>query len=377
MHVPFKKPYYTGNELHNIQLAMNEGHLGGDGMFTKKCNTIFKELYGFEHNYLTTSCTDALEMCALLADIKEGDEVIVPSYTFVATASAFALQGAKIVFADSLSNSPTLDIDTVEALITPRTKVLVLVHYAGICFSPDQAIALAKKHHLILIEDAAQAIDAYYDDKPVGSFGDLATFSFHDTKNVIAGEGGLLVVNNPAFVTRATVLYDKGTNRSAYMRGEVAKYEWIDIGSSFLASDIAAAFLYAQMEAVKLITAQRRSIWARYEALLTEGKNKGYFELPFVPEKSVYNGNIFYITCKNEKERNDLSAYLKQNGISATFHYVALHQSPYYLKTHEPHTLPQAEKYSQCLLRLPLYMELTTEQQDYVCEHILAFYRNK
>ena len=271
--IPFNKPYLTGNETKYIETAVNSGKISGNGEFTKKCQSFFEEKYGLKKCLLTTSCTDALEMAAILCDIKQGDEVIVPSYTFVSSALAFVRQGAKIVFADSLPYHPNIDVDKVESLITKKTKAIVPVHYAGMACDMDKIMALAEKHNLFVIEDAAQAIDSYYfnkngEKKPLGSIGDLATFSFHETKNIISGEGGMLVINNEKFIKRAEIIWEKGTNRAEFFRGEVNKYGWVDTGSSFLPSEIIAAFLWAQIENIEDIQAKRKKIWEKYYTLL-------------------------------------------------------------------------------------------------------------
>ena len=278
--IPFNKPYLTGKEAHYLYQAVLSGKISGDGIYTKKCHQFFEERFGFGKALLTTSCTDALEMAALLTNIQPGDEVIAPAYTFVSTVNAFVLRGAKIVFADSEPDNPNLDVSTLAALITPRTKAIVPVHYAGVACDMDPILELAHQHNLFVIEDAAQAIDSYYKGRPLGSLGHLAAFSFHETKNVIAGEGGMLAITDPQFKDRAEVIREKGTNRSAFFRGEIDKYGWVDVGSSFLPSDIIAAFLYAQLENLDAIQTRRRHIWDRYDAGLRPLEASGFFSCP-------------------------------------------------------------------------------------------------
>lgn len=374
--IPFNKPHLTGKETHYIYEAVASGKLSGNGIFTQKCQRFFEERYGFRKCLLTSSCTDALEMSAILLDIKEGDEVIIPSYTFVSTANAFVLRGAKILFADSRADEPNLDICTIEALITPRTKAIVVVHYAGIACDMDAVMDLAEKHNIAVVEDAAQAIDAYYKGRPLGSIGHLSAFSFHETKNIISGEGGMLVVNDERLVQRAEIIWEKGTNRSAFFRGEVDKYGWVDIGSSFLPSDMTAAFLYAQLEHLDGIQARRIQLWQQYYQALSALQEKGLVRLPFIPEYSTNNAHMFYIVCKNLEERTALITYLKAQNIHAVFHYISLHKSPYYSDKHDGRELPYTDFYTDTLVRLPLYYDLTNEEQARVIENII-FYVNR
>ena len=299
MKVPFNKPCFIGKELDYISQAVKSGKISGDGMFTKKCHDFFETIYGFKKALLTTSCTDALEMAAILLDIKEGDEVIVPSFTFVSTANAFVLRGAKIVFVDSCSNHPNMDVTKIESLITKKTKVIVAVHYAGMACDMDVIMELAKKHNLFVVEDAAQSIHSFYKGKPLGSIGHLATFSFHETKNVSSGEGGMLVINDERFVKRAEVIREKGTNRSQFFRGEINKYDWVDIGSSFLPSDIIAAFLYAQLENIDKIQEKRSKIWIKYKEAFNSIATSGKVTLPEIPVNATNNAHIFYLICQS------------------------------------------------------------------------------
>jgi dTDP-4-amino-4,6-dideoxygalactose transaminase len=374
MKIPFNKPYLTGKEGHYIYQAVLSGKISGDGVFTKKCHAFFEKKFGFKKTLLTTSCTDALEMAALLINIQPGDEVILPSYTFVSTANAFVLRGAKLVFADSSPENPNMDVRQVEALITKNTKAIVPVHYAGIAVDMDPLLALAERHNLFIIEDAAQAIDAYYKGRPLGSIGSLAAFSFHETKNIMAGEGGMLAVNDDRFVQRAEIIREKGTNRSAFFRGEVDKYGWVDLGSSFLPSDIIAAFLYAQLENLDDIQARRKSLWDRYYQALRPLEAQSRIRLPFIPAYATNNAHMFYLVCGSLEERNGLIELLKERGIYAVFHYLSLHASPFYADRHDGRELPWSDHYADCLLRLPLFYELSEEEVDFITGTVLEYY---
>jgi dTDP-4-amino-4,6-dideoxygalactose transaminase len=316
---------------------------------------------------LTTSCTDALEMAALLINVKEGDEVIIPSYTFVSTANAFVLRGAKIVFADSRKDHPGIDENSIEALITAKTKAIVPVHYAGVACDMDKIMDLAQQYNLFVIEDAAQAIDSFYTGrdgikKPLGSIGHLAAFSFHETKNIISGEGGMLVVNDPQFSERAEIIWEKGTNRSAFFRGEVDKYGWVDVGSSFLPSEIIAAFLWAQLENVEDIQQVRKSHWETYNSELKEWANRNEIQLPMIPTYATNNGHLFYLVCKSMEQRQTIIEKLKTKDILSVFHYVSLHNSSFYSDNYRGVVLSESDKYSDCLLRLPLFYELNVQE---------------
>lgn len=376
MKIPFNKPYLTGNETKYISEALTIGSISGDGVFSQKCQGFFEQNYSFKKTLLTTSCTDALEMAAILLDIQAGDEVIVPAYTFVSTANAFVLQGANIVFADSEPHTPNIDVAQVEDLITPQTKAIVVVHYAGVACDMDAVMALANKHGLFVVEDAAHAVHSFYKGKPLGSFGHLATFSFHKTKNIICGEGGLLVINDDQFINRAEIISQKGTNRSAFMRGEVHKYEWVDIGSSFLPPDTSAAFLYAQLEQLPDIQAKRQEIWQHYYQSLALLPQQGWAQLPYTPEYAQANAHIFYLLCQSPQDRNQLMDYLKQRGIQAVFHYLSLHQSPFYQGQHEyaKRALPNSDKYTNCLLRLPFFYDLSLAQQQEVIQAVISYF---
>ncbi|MDP4285618.1 MAG: dTDP-4-amino-4,6-dideoxygalactose transaminase [Bacteroidota bacterium] len=374
-YIPFNKPYYTGNETSYIQQAVQSGKISGDGIFTEKCHKFFEEKYGFKKCLLTTSCTDALELAALLIDIQPGDEVILPSYTFVSTANAFVLRGAKLVFVDSTKENPDMDVKGIEPLITDRTKAIVPVHYAGIACDMDPLMTLAKKYNLYVIEDAAQAIDSYYKGRPLGSIGHLAAFSFHETKNVISGEGGMLAINDDQFINRAEIIREKGTNRSQFFRGEVNKYGWVEPGSSFLPSDIIAAFLYAQLENIETIQSKRKQLWKCYNENLLSLQPK--IQLPFIPDYATNNAHMFYIVCDGLEERMALINYLKSHDILSVFHYLSLHQSPYYEQKHDGRVLKNSDHYTDCLLRLPMYFELELSDVTRICQLIIKFYSSE
>lgn len=375
MNINFNKPYLSGKETAYITEAVASMKISGDGIFTKKCHQFFEEKYGFKKALLTTSCTDALEMAAILLDIKEGDEVIAPSYTFVSTVNAFVLRGAKIIFADSCIDNPNIDADKIEALITEKTKVIVPVHYAGMACDMDKIMQLANKYNLFVVEDAAQAIDSYYKDKPLGSIGHMAAFSFHETKNIISGEGGMLIINDERFVTRAEIIREKGTNRSSFFRGEVDKYGWVDIGSSFLPSDIIAAFLYAQIENLDDIQSKRKHIWNQYYDGLKELQTKGKLKLPHLPDYGSNNAHMFFIQCSSLEERTQLIEYLKKDSVHSVFHYLSLHKSPYYMSKHDGRELLQSDNYADTLLRLPFYYDLSENDIQRINNLIISFYK--
>ena len=378
MKVPFNKPFLTGKEAHYMYQAVYSMKLSGNGMFTKKCQQFFEEKYGFKKAVMTTSGTDALEMAAILCDVKPGDEVIVPSYTFVSSALAFVRQGARIIFADSCKDNPNIDVDKIEALITDKTKVIVPVHYAGVACDMDKIMEIANRHNILVVEDAAQAIDSYYKGKPLGGIGHLGCFSFHETKNVTAGgEGGLLSVNDERFIRRAEIIWEKGTNRAEFFRGMVNKYGWVDTGSSFLPAEINSAFLWAQLESLETIQAKRKAIWDMYYNGLKELAVKGYFEMPDIPEYATNNGHMFYLVCRSLDERTKLIAFLKEQGIGAVFHYLSLHLSDYYREHHEGEipNLPNCDRFADCLVRLPMFFELTDEDAKKVILSINDFYK--
>jgi len=356
--IPFNKPYFVGNEVQYIQDAVNSGKLSGNGNFTKKCQKYFKQKYHFKKCLLTTSCTDALEMASILLNLKQGDEVIMPSFTFVSTANAFVLRGAKIVFADSYADHPNIDPAQIEALITKKTKAIVVVHYGGVACDMDKIMDIAAQHDLFVIEDAGQTVDSFYKGKPLGGIGHLAAFSFHETKNIISGEGGMLVVNDEQFAERAEIIWEKGTNRAAFFRGEVNKYNWVDMGSSFLPSELTASFLFAQLENMELIQKKRIEIWEKYYEAFQSILNKSQFEISQIPEYATNNGNMFYLLCQLKEIRDSLIKYLRSNGVHAVFHYLSLHKSPFYKKNHGTRALPNCDKFSDTIVRLPFYFEL-------------------
>jgi dTDP-4-amino-4,6-dideoxygalactose transaminase len=374
MKIPFNKPFLTGNETAYIEQAVASGKISGDGIFTKKSQALFEHKYGFHKTLLTTSCTDALEMAGLLCDIKAGDEVIVPSFTFVSTANAFVLRGATIVFADSEKDTPNIDCKKLERLITKKTRVIVPVHYAGVACDMDAISRLAKDHHIMVVEDAAQAIDSQYKGKFLGSIGHLGAFSFHETKNIISGEGGMLAVNDEQFSARAEIIREKGTNRSAFFRGEIDKYGWVDIGSSFLPSEIIAAFLFAQLENIKQIQKKRHSLWVAYNEGLQILADKEIIKLPFIPAYATNNAHMYYVICRSLRERNGLIDHLRDNGIHAVFHYLSLHRSAFYCSKHDGRELPFADRYSDCIVRLPMFYELTYEEVEYIVQTIKKYF---
>ena len=383
--IDFNRPHLTGKEAHYMYKAVFAAHLSGNGEYTKKCQAFFQERYGFKKCLLTTSGTDALEMCAMLCDLKPGDEVIIPSYTFVSTALAFLREGAKVVFADSMKRNPNLDAEAIEALITPRTKVIVPVHYAGVACDMDKIMEIAEKHNLLVVEDAAQAIDSYYvhhtpytvhnEKLPLGSIGHLSAFSFHETKNITAGgEGGLLVVNDERFIRRAEILWEKGTNRAEFFRGAVNKYGWVDMGSSFLPAEINAAFLWAQLENLDEIQSKRKALWETYYKHLKPIADKGYFKLPDLPEYASNNAHMFYLVLPDLEKRTALIKYLKEHDIQSVFHYLSLHSSQYYQDKHDGRELPECDRYADTLMRLPMFYDLEIVQVEMICKTIGDFY---
>ena len=377
--IPFSKPFLVGNETRFIKQAVESYQISGNGKYTRLCHQFFENQYGFKKCLLTSSCTDALEMTAILANIQYGDEVIMPTYTFVSTANAFILRGAKIIFVDSREDHPGIDEGKIEEVITEKTKAIVPVHYAGLACDMDMILAIARKHNILVIEDAAQAVDNYYKGKDgvtkaLGSFGHLATFSFHETKNIISGEGGMLVVNDEKFIKRSEIIWEKGTNRSAFWRGEVDKYNWVDIGSSFLPSEITAAFLCAQLEELENIQNKRKEIWNQYDDGLTILKNNGV-GLPNLPKYATNNAHIFYLVCRSSDERTQLIKYLKHSNIDAFFHYICLHNSPYFEEKHDGRKMPNAKRYEECLVRLPLWVNMSKKEVNYVIQKVLEFYK--
>jgi len=397
--IDFNRPHLTGKEAHYMYQAVFNKKLSGNGMFTKKCQNFFETRYGFKKALLVTSGTDALEMCAMLCDLQPGDEVIVPSYTFVSTALAFLRDGAKVIFADSMDSNPNLDAAKLESLITPRTRVIAPVHYAGVACDMDAIMAVAEKHNLLVVEDAAQAVDSYYEVGsnrskssrvqelvmkfgnriPLGGIGHLGAFSFHETKNITSGgEGGLLTINDERFIRRSEILWEKGTNRAEFFRGAVNKYGWVDMGSSFLPAEINAAFLWAQLENLDDIQSKRKKLWEQYFVGLQGLAGEGKIRLPQVPAYATNNGHMFYFACRNLEERTELIKFMKEHDVMTPFHYLSLHKSEYYLNHNDERPdLPNTDMYTDCLVRMPMFYELTMEQVDYIVECIKIFYKGK
>ncbi len=374
MHIPFNKPHYPAASTLAIARAAKAGTISGNGIYTKKCQRFFEERYGVKKALLTTSCTDALEMAGLLAGIQPGDEVILPSFTFVSTANAFVLRGAHLVFADTLSDIPNIDPAQVESLITPRTKAIVVVHYCGIACEMEEIMRLARNNDLIVVEDAAHALDSYYKDKPLGSIGHFGSFSFHETKNIFCGEGGLLTINDQSYINRAEIIWEKGTNRAAFNRGEVDKYNWVDQGSSFLASDALASFLYMQLQILKKIQRKRIAHWNQYDQLLKPLENKGFLKLPVIPSYATVNGNMYYFMMSSPEERDKMLNYLRSNGIQAVFHYLPLHSSLYFRNKHDGRDLPYTDHFAGCIVRLPFFYSLKKRQIDYITNKIFDYF---
>lgn len=374
--------YLSGLEHQYIAEVLFRHQLSGNGYYTKLLDNFFERSFHFAFTLMTGSCTDALEMCALLLDKKEGNEVIVPSYTFVSTALAFVREGFRVVFADCRDDVPCLDEVSLEGLITSRTRAVVVMHYGGISCQMSYIKKLCKAYGLVLIEDAAHALGAYYRDRAgnlhaLGGLGDLSAFSFHQTKIVTCGEGGMLCVNNEFYRERAEYMLEKGTNKIAFERGEVPYYEWVDVGSSFVMSELQAAVLWAQVQKLHDIIAKRQSIWKAYMELLSPLKAEGFLQLPKVPDYAVPNGSIFYILLNNRQERETLCAFLRAKGIETAFHYLPLHLSKFYALKHDGRILPNTQKYSDCLLRLPIHTELTEDDISYICQAINEYFSSQ
>jgi dTDP-4-amino-4,6-dideoxygalactose transaminase len=372
--ITFNKPYLSGEELNYIKDAVTRGKISGNGHYTQKCHDFFQNKYGFTKCLLTTSCTDALEMAAILCNIQSGDEVIVPSFSFVSTANAFVLRGAKIVFADSRADNPGIDEGMIESLITPRTKVIVPVHYAGVACDMDYIMDIAKRHNLLVVEDAAQAIDSFYKGRPLGGIGHFGCFSFHETKNIQCGEGGMLVINDDRFSKRAEIIWEKGTNRAEFFRGEINKYGWVDVGSSFLPSEVVAAFLWAQIEKLDEIQDRRKYLWNLYSEGLKPLSDNSHFKLPAIPQYATNNAHLFYLVCHSIEERSRLIKHFKLNNVQAVFHYLSLHSSDYYVDKHDDRLLPNCDLFADCLVRLPLYYELREDQVNEIVKLLEQLY---
>jgi len=372
--IPFNKPYMTGKELWYISQAHNKGWLAGDGYFTKLCHAWLEEKTGAKKALLTHSCTAALEMAAILADIKPGDEIIMPSYTFVSTANAFVLRGGVPVFVDIRPDTLNIDESKIESAITEKTRAIVPVHYAGVGCEMDTIMKIAEKYDLLVIEDAAQGIMASYKGKPLGSIGHLGAISFHETKNIISGEGGALLINDERFIERAEIIREKGTNRSKFFRGEVDKYTWVDIGSSYLPSELIAAFLWAQMEEAESITARRLSIWQTYHEAFEKLEINGCFRRPYIPHYCQHNAHMYYLLMPDVETRSAFISYMKNHGVHCVFHYVPLHTAPAGRRFGRVHgSMENTARAGDCLVRLPLWVGLE-EQQGYIVEMVLGFF---
>jgi dTDP-4-amino-4,6-dideoxygalactose transaminase len=376
--IPFNKPSVVGSELIYVGQAVAGGHASGDGPFTRRAQAMLEERFGANRVLLTTSCTSALELAALLCDLQPGDEVIVPSYTFVSTANAFVLRGARPVFVDVRPDTLNIDERLIEQAITPRTRAIFPIHYAGVACEMDTIMDIADRHGLMVVEDAAQGVFARYKDRWLGTIGHLGCYSFHETKNISCGEGGALVINDPALEQRAEILREKGTNRSQFMRGEVDKYTWVGVGSSYVPSDMLAAFLLGQIENMEKITRRRGEIFDRYVAILAPLVERGLIRIPVLPQHSTTNYHMFYVLTADIEERTALIAHLRAAGILAVFHYVPLHSSPFAQSLGIPQThLPRTEELSARLLRLPMYFDLNDSEVEDVASTVLDFYRTR
>lgn len=374
--INFNIPPFVGKELDYIKQAINNNKICGDGEFTKKCNNWIEERFNSPKVLLTTSCTHALEMAAILIDIKEGDEVIMPSFTFVSTADAFVMRGAKIVFVDIRPDTMNINEDLIEEAITEKTRAIVPVHYAGVACDMDKIMEIAKKHNLYVIEDAAQGVMSTYKGQPLGTIGDFGCYSFHETKNYSMGEGGALLIKNSDYIEKAEIIREKGTDRSKFFRGQVDKYTWVDFGSSYLPSELNAAYLYAQLENADKINEHRLKIWNKYNEELKELENKGMLQLPCIPEECVHNAHMYYLKLKDIKQRQCFIEYMKENGVQTVFHYIPLHSSPAGEKYGVLYGEDQyTTRYSEKLVRLPLYYGLEDEQVEYIIKTIKEFFQ--
>ena len=376
MFISFNKPPYIGKESEYVLDAVNKGHISGDGEYTKKCAKKLEELSGTKRALLTTSCTHATEMAALLSDIKPGDEVIMPSYTFVSTADAFVLRGATPVFVDIRPDTMNIDETLIEDAITSKTKAIVPVHYAGVGCEMDTIMDIARRHNLTVIEDAAQAIASTYKGKALGTFGDFGCYSFHETKNISMGEGGALLIQNEDLIEPAEIIREKGTNRAKFFRGQIDKYTWVNYGSSYLPSDMNAAYLWAQIENIDIIQKKRLSVWNRYREGLSELEKKEYIEFGMIPDECTNNAHMFYIKVRDLENRTDLLNFLKESGIQAVFHYVPLHSAPAGRKFgrfngEDRYTTKESER----LIRLPLFYSISDEEVEYTIEMLLKYFR--
>ena len=375
--IDFNRPPFVGKELEYIKQAVDSGKLCGDGMFTKRCSQWMNEHLGTGHSLLTTSCTHALEMAAYLCRLEPGDEVIMPSYTFVSTADAFVLRGAKIVFVDIRPDTMNIDERLIEDAITERTKVIVPVHYAGVSCAMDEILDIAKRHNLMVVEDAAQGVNAWYKGKALGTLGDFGCYSFHETKNYSMGEGGALVFQNDEYLESAEILREKGTDRSKFFRGQVDKYTWVDYGSSYLPSDMNAAYLYAELEQADAIDSKRHAIYDLYNQMLRPLAQDGLIEQPFVPDYAKHNAHMYYIKTKDLKTRSDLISFLRSKGVYAVFHYIPLHSAKAGMKFGRFHGEDRyTTRESERLLRLPMFYNLDMSDAEYTAQCVLDFYRS-
>ncbi len=378
MNIPFNKPHLTDKEMGYISNAHALGRLSGDGFYTKKCHSWLEKRMKTKKALLTHSCTGALEMMAILANVKKGDEVIMPSFTFVSTANAFVLRGAIPVFVDIRPDTLNLDEKLIEGAITRKTKAIVPVHYAGVACEMDTIKKIARRHNLLVLEDAAQGVFSKYKGKNLGTIGEMGAYSFHETKNVISGEGGAILVNDPKFVERAEIIREKGTNRSKFFRGQVDKYTWVDIGSSYLPGEVIGAFLMAQLEKAAEITKKRIRIWRKYHKAFAELEERGFLRRPIIPETCEHNAHMYYILVKNLKVRTELLEFLQKKNILSVFHYIPLHSSPAGKKYGRKHgSMKVTNDISDRLTRLPLFYDLTTQEIDHVIKSIHTFFEKK
>lgn len=371
--IKFNEPFITGNEITYMNEVIASRSIAGNGQFTKKCQHFFENRWDFKQCLFTHSGTGALEMAAILLNIGPGDEVIVPSYTFPTTALAFKRQGAKIVFVDVKESHPCLDESLLENLITVKTKAIVVVHYGGVSCHMDHIITLSQKYNIPIVEDAAQAIGGMYKKRALGGLGSIGCYSFHESKNIHCGEGGMLVVNHDSYIDRAEIIWEKGTNRSAFLNGKVKKYECVDLGSSYLPSELQASFLFAQLEQMDSLIQKRNELWNLYFELLSREE---YFDCPYIPPYATHNSHVFYITVQHKHVREKLINHLKKDGISAVFHYQSLHNSPFFRDENSTRTFPNSDKYTNCLVRLPLHHQLTKSDIHLIVSSIRKFYKS-
>ncbi|MBE3092249.1 MAG: dTDP-4-amino-4,6-dideoxygalactose transaminase [Chloroflexi bacterium] len=375
--IPFNKPQLTGKELYYIKKAVSSGWISGDGLFTKKCNKFIENKYSVKRVLLTTSCSSALDMSAILLNVKPGSEVILPTFTFVSTANSFLVRGARLRFIDIREDTLNIDETKIEDSINQRTKAIIVVHYAGVSCEMNKIMDIARRNNLSVVEDAAHGIGCTYEGMYLGTIGDIGCYSFHETKNVTCGEGGAILINNDKFSERAEIIREKGTNRNKFYRGEIDKYTWVDIGSSYLPSEILSAFLYAQLENIETIARNRLDTWQYYYKGLEDLEKKEFLRRPIIPENCKHNGHMFYILLNDNKTRDLLISYLKSRGISVVFHYLPLHLSPMGLRMgYKKGDFPITEKISDCILRLPIFYKIRKSHQDTVIEEIHNFYEN-